>query len=370
MIRLALLAGLLGSALGAGYVFADTPAPERIPAVATPTVSPAPHDAYNLAATSAKRIVLQVSDPKGGAPWAARTYTGRDATETLDCLDVGRIVDGRFGWLDTAGAFQASTPLTICDAPDLLEKIGAQASRTDTVDAHDMFSRSVTWGHAAPDVTAVAPGGEPAIPVAGGVFLTASATQQPAGPIGALVHADGRRTPLHAPPALPFRGERPIPGTRALGAVAPDPAGGLPWGLIVMRGDRGHSCAVLPGRLVGTQLGSLNGDLFSPDPLEDLMAQCDSRLLLDTLIAAGELDSAGRIERRVLDGRTVLYGVLDPRVTSVTITTPSDVRTLVPTAQHGVLAVYQGTFPVGRLTATATYRDGHTVTRRLQSGGV
>jgi hypothetical protein len=54
-------------------------------------------------------------------------------------------------------------------------------------------------------------------------------------------------------------------------------------------------------------------------------------------------------------------------VVTVTIRTPRDVRTLVPSAKHAILAVYDGRFPGGKVTATARFKDGHEVTRTLYS---
>ena len=49
---------------------------------------------------------------------------------------------------------------------------------------------------------------------------------------------------------------------------------------------------------------------------------------------------------------------------SVTIRTPRDVRTLIP-SEGFVMAVYDGQFPGGKVTATARMRDGKEVTRSL-----
>ncbi|HWK28500.1 MAG TPA: hypothetical protein VNS09_18185 [Solirubrobacter sp.] len=77
-------------------------------------------------------------------------------------------------------------------------------------------------------------------------------------------------------------------------------------------------------------------------------------------------DAAGRIERRTQDGRTAFWGRVHPAVVSVATRTPRDVRTLVPTSRlHAILAVYDGTFPGARVTATARLKDGREVTRTL-----
>jgi hypothetical protein len=68
----------------------------------------------------------------------------------------------------------------------------------------------------------------------------------------------------------------------------------------------------------------------------------------------------------VLEGRLVYFGTVHPDVTSVTIVTPRDVRTLVPTKDfHAIVAVYDGPFPGGTATATAHFKDGRELTRTL-----
>jgi hypothetical protein len=75
------------------------------------------------------------------------------------------------------------------------------------------------------------------------------------------------------------------------------------------------------------------------------------------------------IERRTLPGRTVITGVALPDVASVTLTTPSDVRTLRPSGpRHVLIAVYDGAFYQGLSSATIRLRDGHTLTEPVGNG--
>ena len=81
---------------------------------------------------------------------------------------------------------------------------------------------------------------------------------------------------------------------------------------------------------------------------------------------AGFADPRGGVERRVDPARIVFHGTVHPDVQTVTIRTPRDVRTLVPSADaHAILAVYDGRFPGGTVTATARFKDGKEVTRSL-----
>ena len=68
------------------------------------------------------------------------------------------------------------------------------------------------------------------------------------------------------------------------------------------------------------------------------------------------------------EGRVLVGGVAHPDVVSITLRTPRDVRTLIPSGRHhAILAVYEGAFPGGELTATALMRDGREVTRTLRA---
>jgi hypothetical protein len=71
-----------------------------------------------------------------------------------------------------------------------------------------------------------------------------------------------------------------------------------------------------------------------------------------------------QVVRRTLPGRTVITGVVAPGVTSVTLRTPRDIRTLRPTRDRLVLAVFDGTFYGGEIVATSRFRDGRTVVDR------
>jgi hypothetical protein len=93
---------------------------------------------------------------------------------------------------------------------------------------------------------------------------------------------------------------------------------------------------------------------------------------------AGEAPSEGvanaltppQIQRRTLEGHTIIIARAEPDVVSVTLATPSDVRTLRPGGpQHVFIVVYDGQFFRGAITATILLRDGRTVTQQVQDGG-
>ena len=79
-------------------------------------------------------------------------------------------------------------------------------------------------------------------------------------------------------------------------------------------------------------------------------------------VARRTLDA--ELARRTLPGRTTISGYASADVTSVTLRTPRDVRTLRPVG--GIfLAVYDGAFYGGSIVATAHLRDGRTFTERI-----
>jgi hypothetical protein len=173
-------------------------------------------------------------------------------------------------------------------------------------------------------------------------------------------------------------------------ARAPDPAGGLAYGLGGVRSDRGGWCLTQPQRVVGDRVGSVDFDLgtfaeaFFPvtecslpnDPLRE-------RHPIGSVYSLGagggpEVENAGaaarraRVERRTLPGTTIVAGTARADVRSITIATPRDVRTIVPTSPaHAFIAVYDGGFPTGRIVTTAHFADGTSkVVESFDVGGI
>jgi hypothetical protein len=395
--KLAALAALAGSAIGATVVLADEPGPAaKVPAVRAATATPEPTQPP-IEARDVK-IVLQTPDPDGGPPWAIRTFAttfkavkprkgsnidkALTRTQHARCYQVGRLQGDRFGWIDGHGTFTVTDPGRAvtpgnCSTVKLLRQVGAMTQRFTTVTyaatGAPEPSRTITWGVAEPDVTAIIPDGEPAIQPTG-PFLQVSKGESRFTLLGSVIErSDGTKKRMNE--FSGYKGGRPVPGTGQVAARAPDPAGGEPWALIAHKGERGSTCLGTPGRLVGSHLGRIDRrlDVFMADPLEAL-ANCRRKpptrafpMRLDTMISGAGLDDAqGRIERRIVDGRIVFSGTVHPDVVSVTITTPRDVRTLVPTKDfHAIVAVYAGLFPGGKATATARFNDGKEVRRTL-----
>ena len=61
------------------------------------------------------RLVLRVTDPAGGLPWALRLYTSKAG---LDCAIAGRLRGDRLGWME-AGAFRPRPPADAGGCQDL-----------------------------------------------------------------------------------------------------------------------------------------------------------------------------------------------------------------------------------------------------------
>jgi hypothetical protein len=390
--RLALLAALAGSAVGATVVLADDRA--AAPAPAVPTVTPPkmagqplppPVDATDV------RLVLRQADPAGGLPWGVRHFgTKAPGGQAVECYELGRLQDDRFGWVDGSGTFAVAPAghfllQSACQPARQLRKLGASVMRFTTLalprGGTPQPLETVSWGIAAPTVRALLPKGEPEIvPGELGLFLQIAkgeGTRQPL--TGELDYSDGHRVAFNRMPEPRRDGETPVPGTNYVAARAPDPAGGEPWGLIASRGTKGGLCMSMTGRLVGTRLGNVDRrlGLFYSGPFEQMHYCGEARskptrafpMRIDTGISGGgEEDPRGRIERRVENTRIIFSGRVHADVVSVTIRTPRDVRTLIPSSPaHAILAVYDGRFPGGKVTATARMKDGREVTRTLYS---
>ena len=173
-------------------------------------------------------------------------------------------------------------------------------------------------------------------------------------------------------------------------ARAPDPGGGAPWGYVASADGATAYGRILDGRLAGISErdGAIrNGPMgwSSGEPCRERRRRSacpfanprTQMVEFDVHGGAGEGPSEGaapaltspQVERRTLEGRTVITGRAEPDVVSVTLATPSDVRTLRPGGpQHVFIVVYDGQFFRGAITATILLRDGRTVTQQVQNG--
>jgi hypothetical protein len=179
--------------------------------------------------------------------------------------------------------------------------------------------------------------------------------------------------------------ETPVPQVRA-----PDPDGAAPWGFTATR-----NCSTSIGRIVAGRLASIDLTDGVLKPGAEITGSSSSCLTHRGAFAPsvqqhepvefnqqplGTGEGLFRSEReplrqpeiewRTLPGRTVVTGVARPDVVSVTLSTPSDVRTLRPSGPlHAILAVYDGYFLRGSLTATVRLRNGRVQTEQIAGYG-
>ncbi len=171
---------------------------------------------------------------------------------------------------------------------------------------------------------------------------------------------------------------------------APDPDGAAPWGFAATR-----NCSTAVGRIVAGYLASIDlsdgvlkagsdfsggssscathPEAFAPASELDKPVEFDQQQVgtgEDPFLGEPQRLRQPEIEWRTLPGRTILTGVARPDVASVTLSSPSDVRTLRPSGPlHTILAVYDGYFLRGKLTATVRLRDGRVETEQIASYG-
>lgn len=347
------------------------------------------------------RVELRVPDPRGGPDWAVRTFVADRVTPPegrrpgVDpvigrprCAQLGRIVGGRFGRIDAANTFRP-VPVAYRVAPlwcgSRLPALGGRPPHLDLrvriTDPRAGAARAlqtVAWGMAGS-------GTRPRMRVRGrsvavprtpsGVALAVGGPEVRPGQVELV--ADGRRAT--------GGGGGGEAATAMVDARAPDPHGGLPYGVAVT-GDRaaaGDVCATGPGRVVGDRVGFVDHEPGTMDTATLSRFSCTGRQAPLTRArpftfgaqSGGSADEpgadplAGRAARRTLRGLTIIHGRALPEVTRLTIATPRDVRTLIPSKRFGTfLAAYDGTFPTGEVVMTATLRDGTTRTQRLSLG--
>ena len=359
------------------------------------------------------RIEARAADPLGGPDWAVRVFEAERVTRKGTrrpgvspvvghplCAQVGRIHDGRFGWLEADGTFR---PL----------RLGAQGGGVA-----DCGSRLADL-HGAPVLSTLSPITEPHAPAArvkttiawglagsaaenvtlkwGTRTLTPKRTRHNAyvialGPevsqrsiTGTATYPGGRRVTLGAGRFAPVTGVGGPSGTAVLGARAPDPNGGLPFAMTVSRSSNGTWCFMTGGRVVGDRVGGVDyaRDILTERLLTggggcggDAEAFKEHPVLVGTVAVGGttpeegeDTGGTGRVARRTQKGTQLLSGRAAPGVVAVTIETPRDVRTLIPSGPgHAILAAYDGRFPTGTIRIRARFKDGHVVADEVPGG--
>ncbi|MDQ3631765.1 MAG: hypothetical protein M3417_10970 [Actinomycetota bacterium] len=346
----------------------------------------------------AARIAATAPDPEGGPRWAVRTFLGerfvsqqirrRGVSPIIGrnlCAQLGRVVDGRFGWIDGDNVFRPSAigfsgGVTLCGS----RRTGKPQFDARTVvrlptgpDAR--LGPTVAWGAGGIGTQTVSldVAGKPVVVRAGHLGAFLHLTGAPDDKVtGAVRYADGARVTLPTrtsglPPGLrrgptgrPQRDARP-----EIDARTPDPDGGPAYGIVVVPRVDGGVCFSASGhRIVEERAGSLDARLGTFTAQRFSALDCGTPDFAQSPLVFGygggsdPFQRAGveaRVARRSLPGRFSIYGRARPDVRSITIASPRDVRTVIPGPRSGAfLATYDGDFPAGEITLTAQLADG------------
>jgi hypothetical protein len=156
-----------------------------------------------------------------------------------------------------------------------------------------------------------------------------------------------------------------------IAARTPDPDGAAPWA-VATPAPRHRAC-ILWGRVVRGRLAWVNpvdGSVMFTEA-GSLCGAGERYLSAKDPVMIQPEDGSGppapltgaQIQRRTLPGRTIVVGAAVAGVRSVTIRTPTDVRTLRPSrVGHLFIAVSDGRFYTGTISATAHMAGGKDVT--------
>jgi hypothetical protein len=342
------------------------------------------------------RETLRAPDPAGGPEWALRSWQGRPNPRAnfggrpparFICIQVGVLVGGAL-----IAATPERTPLSVggevqagiggCNAPSDLTRFGPGGEAVSYVDDPFAYSprplRTVVSGMLRLDAS------DPVLLGAGAprplrldpnrAFMAVLPGRYWDAPLHITARVKGR-TLTGSAVVGPGQAELEVPQARA-----PDPNCGAPWGFAASA-----SRTTATGRIVQGRLASISGSegMLRNGPEEwggggptpgfepHHPVQFDAH-------GSPEYTGPGQpqpvltrvqVQRRTLPGRTIVTGVAEPDVVSVTITTPTDVRTLRPSGRHDVLIlVYDGQFFRGSLTATVRLRSRREVTYPILGG--
>lgn len=398
------------SSAGARGSRAATSTPVPTSRAPTPDPGPLPRERVRRVATGAvgerTDIELRVrkgtmrhrdrKDPGGGPTWRLRTFVAdrivkpRSRRKGVDprigtnrCAQLGRLHGGRFGWLDSDGTFRPvapgyrGAPVRCTPRKQLavvrLATFGYPGSRHDQA----RLRRTVVFAAAPDDVRLQARrGGRRLARGKGSLLVLADPGVRPADvQVGAV--------PPDRTPPQPSDGPAVDPAKLRVIARAADPAGGLPLVALLKDpkakrrtvcfgtalraiGDRAGAVDFALGVFRETLQGSSYGCGGAEPQLPDRPVGVASQIGGGVPIAGSTDDRAAQRRRRTLPGRTILAGLADPAVRSITVRSPQDVRTLRPTGpQHGYLVVYDGAFTSGEFTITSTLASGRTVDQQV-----
>ncbi len=373
-----------------------TPVPAYREPLPASVAEPAPPD---VPLRNTVRETLRAKDPAGGPKWALRSWLGTGNPRAnfgagyhpkrFLCMQVGvlegdRLVEPRPG----------STPLPLsltqeygvgggCNATSDLTRFPPMAEPVSYLESPFSYAprplRTVIGGMLRLDASRpelLGAGPPRRLPLdANHAFLLVLPGRYWDAPLRISAVIGGRTVVGRAVQGFPGP-----PAPSAPQARAPDPNGGAPWGFAAGADGSTAYGQIVDGRIASIEprSGALRDapDGWSGGGSPGLERR-QGPVSFDTqggaeappLGRAPAEPSQAQIERRTLPGRTIITGVAEADVVSVTLATPRDVRTLRPSGpKHVFIAVYDGQFFRGRITATVLLRDGRTVTQQVPNG--
>jgi hypothetical protein len=358
---------------------------------------------FELPIASTVTETLRAADPAGGPEWVLRSWQGEAnksvkgiGDERFQCAELGVLWHGKL--VEPSATPSAhSRPLTAeggrCNqAKDLIRMrymLALESFLDDPYQYAPHPARTVLSGTLPPgasDPMLLGVGPTRALPVdANNAFLVLLPghywNSRPR--ISYILH--GKRVgkfPGGPGPRRYQQGtETPVPQVRA-----PDPDGAAPWGFAATLKCRTAIGRIVAGRLAQIDLsdgvlkagsefsGSSSSCVTHPEAFEPAAELREPVEFNEQQVDNGEDPMQPEraplhqpeIEWRTLPGRTIVTGVARSDVVSVTLSTPSDVRTLRPSGPlHAILAIYDGYFLRGNLTATVKLRDGRMQTEHI-----
>jgi hypothetical protein len=374
-----------------------------VPAYREPSAATQPgYPPFEIPLASTLRETAGVADPAGGRPWVLRSWQGAPNPKAgglfpngsrIYCFQFGVIVAGKLAQPRTGSPPVPSNPPGEPDGQAGEERCNGAATLASK---GPLFSAESyledPYAYAPRPVRTVVSGQLP--PGAGQALLLGAGEPRPirAGAnLAFLLVLPGRYWDASLHVAYTLRGRtvglpegrsgraREASGT-APEARAPDPDGGAPWGFAVHANGSSSFGRIVDGRLAGIEEASgtvvseavewTSGIGVPPGAQRPQVAfNAQTSGIEGGVGMSAPVLTPPEIKRRTLPGRTIITGVALPDVVSVTLATPSDVRTLRPSGPHHVLiAVYDGAFYEGVSTATIRLRDGRTTTETLPSG--
>jgi hypothetical protein len=374
------------------------------PAYRAPSPTGESFPPFQIPIASSVRETLQAKDPVGGPTWVVRSWKGAPNTAVSGVkASQGDFICMALGVRENGRLVEPSSDPSVAAAP-----VGPEQGRCNQVKDLLRMHYMLSWESFLNDPFAYAP--RPARTVLSGVLPpgASEATLFGAGQPRRLT-LDGNGAFLlvlpgrywTASPHIVYRLRGKLVGNPhstvrfPLGSApekpqsrAPDPDGAAPWGFAATR-----TCGTAIGRIVEGRFASLDertGVLSTGAEITGGSSACITRPSMLPRIRRGELVefdtqqaesyatpfSTGPpaltlpdIERRTPPGRTIITGVALPQVSSITLSTPSDVRTLRPSGPlHTIIAVYDGYFLRGEITARISLTSGQIRTETITSG--